>query len=389
MVYAPSSPIHEVLDPVYSLATRMSYFTGNATNTLMAAGDPEGAMALVEEVLDLWETHVSPRKLGLHSPGVAHAAVLCGRTDLIDRVLGWCDDTIDAIRSRRWPTDLHHPGLDQLTSQREWVKDAREGVAHLEGILAAVKGQPGVKQADLRTLITGLTTRVATSWVADLEAIGTVKTTKIGSRVHVWPADHPEPEGESRPRQFSVFYGPDADLSEYVGTSYWHAMSDPVRTCRQLASLLRTIAEAKADERQTRNGLKPTPLDFLDIYNKPSHDAYLGYPVLSQIEDPSVAVWGHIDLDEFRQIVPLIVGDERASMENVDPVYTPYLRESLRRLLAAAPRHTHVTRFPAGEGWVLAEVPEPTADSVPATVVAHPLPSRPRGWAYGPMARWL
>lgn len=355
----------------------------------MAAGDPDGAMALAEEILNLWETHVSPRERGLNPPGVAHVAALCGRTDLIDRILGWCDDTIDAVQSRQWPRDLHHPGIGSLTSQRGWAHDARDGVAYVDGILAAIREQPGVKQADLRTIITGLTTPVAASWVADLEAVGKVKTTKIGSRIHVWPAGHPEPEGESRPRQFSAVYGRDADLSEHVIISYRHALSDPVRTCRQLVSLLRTFAEAKADEEQTRNGLKPTPLDFFDISDKPTDEACLGHPVLSQIEDPSIAVWGHIDLDEFRQIVSLIVGDKQAFIENVDPVYAPYLRESLRRLLVAVPRHTHVTRFPTGKEWVLAEVPEPTADSVPATVIADPLPSRPRGWVYGPMARWL
>lgn len=362
----------------------------------MAAGDTDGAMALAEEILNLWETHVSPRERGLRPPGVAHAAALCGRTDLIDRLLAWCDDTIDAVQSRLWPKDLHHPGLDTLTSQRGSIQSARDGVAHVDGILAVVREQPGVKQADLRKLITGLTTPIATSWVESLEVAGKMKTTKIGSRIHVWPAGHPEPEGEPRSHQYPALYGPDADLSEYVVTSYRHALSDPVRTCRQLMSLLRTFAEAKADEEQTRNGLKPTPLDFFDSYNQPGDDACLGHPVYSQIEDPSIAVWGHIDLDEFRQIVSLIVGDKRAFIENVDPVYAPFVRESLRRLLLAVPRHTHVTRFPtgkewvlSGEGFVLAEVPEPTADSVPATVVADPLPSRPRGWVIGPMARWF
>lgn len=63
-----------------------------------------------------------------------------------------------------------------------------------------------------------------------------------------------------------------------------------MRTCRQLSSLLRTFGEAEADEGQTRNGLKPTPLDFFDLYNQPYFEAGIGHPVLSQIEDPSIAV---------------------------------------------------------------------------------------------------
>lgn len=390
MVYAPGSRSYEDYNPAYQLALRMSVFVFAATETLMTKGDPDGAMALAEEALELWEKHVPPLERGLRQPEVGYTAVLCGRTDLIDRHLGWYDETIDAIRSHRWPRGIHHPGLDTLISQRERTLANRDGVAHVQGILAVTREQPGVKQADLRTLIARLTTPVASSWVTILEDAGKLQTTKIGSRVHLWPANHPEPEGQPRPRKSDPpWYGPDAELSEHKIASYRHALRDPLRTYRQLSALLRTFAEAKADEKQTRKGLKPTPLDFFDLYNPHSLDGCLGHPVISQIEDPSIAAWGHIDLDEFTQIVSLVVEDEQAYIENVDRVYAPFLRESLRRMSAAVPRHAHVTRFPTGEGWVLAEVPEPTADSVPATVVADPLPSRPRGWVYGPMARWL
>ncbi len=77
-----------------------------------------------------------------------------------------------------------------------------------------------------------------------------------------------------------------------------------------------------------------------------------------------MAFWGHQDLNATAAIAGRIIHDGGAET-------TPNQKKKWQ---LATPRHTHMERMPFTErfgqqhrGWVLREVREPTANSVPAT----------------------
>lgn len=76
-----------------------------------------------------------------------------------------------------------------------------------------------------------------------------------------------------------------------------------------------------------------------------------------------MAFWEHVDLTEATALAERIIREDTETTAN-----------QKKKWLLAQPRHTHMERIPLTgqvgrqeQGWLLREVPEPTADSVPAT----------------------
>lgn len=76
-----------------------------------------------------------------------------------------------------------------------------------------------------------------------------------------------------------------------------------------------------------------------------------------------MAFWDHVDLTKAATIAEQIIREDLETTPN-----------QKKRWRLAQPRHTQLERIPFTErlgqlqqGWLLRDVPEPTADSVPAT----------------------
>ncbi|ASN19862.1 hypothetical protein CGK93_09390 [Arthrobacter sp. YN] len=194
--------------------------------------------------------------------------------------------------------------------------------------------------------------------IDQLEAAGLVATMKVGSRVAVWSADSPDvpPESKRRVQRWA-----------WAFEDYWEERpiewDDPARTVAGLERLAATVNTAAAQP-TSDEGPRPTPLDFVARTSHVAPAISEGLPAYYDSEELAMAFWGHHDLVETAAWAKRIIDgggyDTTANQK--------------KKWLRAIPRHTHMERVPFTErllnghpGWLLKEVGEPTANSVPVT----------------------
>jgi hypothetical protein len=310
-----------------------------------------------------------------------YLASIFGRLDVIDRVIGFERLAIDEANRPYRPLGFSrttHNGIetdDQMRVRHDedaaFAKEIHEARlaqalehkadhARFRSIMEAASQAPGILQVKLVEVVPDRDTKSVTRMVDQLEATGMVATKKVGNRVGVWPADHPEgPSGSERrePRWY------------WAVNDYWEDRPfewlDPARTISNIEVLAGTVEEA-ARQPGIDEGVRPTPLDFIQgsRWHFVSPALSGGTPIQADPEQLAMAFWGHQDLTEVAAMAERIIYDGGAET-------TPNQK---KKWLLAEPRHTYMERLPFTErfgaahpGWLLCEVPEPTANSVPAT----------------------
>ncbi|NSX37163.1 hypothetical protein HTS88_12215 [Pseudarthrobacter oxydans] len=314
---------------------------------------------------------VAPDRVALY------LASIFGRLDVIDRVIAIEQFALEAARQPYRPQFGDKPDNDLdtvLESHHRRNADAapvvhgerlamaiqhKEDHSRFTAILEAVRNRPGILQVDLAGVIPDRDTKSVTRMVDQLESTGLVATKKVGSRVAVWPAEHSDAPSEAERRTPRWYWAVD---------DYWedrpYEWEDPARTTADIEALADFVEEA-ARQPGIDEGLRPTPLDFLQgrTWHFVSPALSGGYPVHADPEQLALAFWGHRDLEEAAAMAERIIHSGGADT-------TPNQK---KKWLLARPRHTHVERIPFTErfrkdqGWLLREVPEPTPNSVPAT----------------------
>ncbi len=250
----------------------------------------------------------------------------------------------------------------ELDSGRlEWLQKLKDDIGHYRSILEAARKRPGILQVDLAAELEGRDTKTATRMVQQLEATNLVVTKRVGSRVAVWAADHPQAPSEAERRRQQLFW------DEYVlqdTDGLYMGWLDPADTVRHIENLMLLVEEA-AVAPGADTGLRPTPLDFLQtrLWQVTSPALSRGVPVYENAEQLSMALWGHLDPEQTTKIAAGIIREDTETTTN-----------QKKKWLLAKPRHTQMERMPFIErfpgkrpGWLLREVAAPTEDSVPVT----------------------
>ncbi|MFJ6157435.1 hypothetical protein ACIQF8_16265 [Pseudarthrobacter sp. NPDC092184] len=302
-----------------------------------------------------------------------YLASIFGRLDVIDRVIALERFALDEAkrpydgaegetgrirydRNAAFAVETHDSRLEQaLEHKADYERFA--------AILSAVRQRPGVLQVDLTEVVTDRDTKGVTRMVDQLEATDLVATKKVGSRVGVWPAEHPKGPSPSDRREQRWYWAVD---------DYWEERPfewlDLSATISGIETLARTVEEA-ARQTGIDGGLRPTPLDFIQgskwHFASPAMSG--GIPTHEDPDQLAMVFWGHHDLTQAAAMAGRIIHDGGAQTT----------ANQKKKWLLAEPRHTHMERMSFTEGfsldtsrhtgWLLREVPEPTADSVPAT----------------------
>lgn len=300
----------------------------------------------------------------LHNPYVdpvaLYLAAMHGRLEIIDQVLGF----------------------EQFGLGRFSAREHKGTYERYRAILESVRKRPGILQIDLKDAFPGADTLAVTRLVDQLEATNLVATKKVGSRVAVWAADHPQAPSAPERRPQRWFWDVLEDTSDY-----YQGWLDPADTVADIEKIMRIVDEA-ARQPGIDEGRRPTPLDFIQTRNWQVTSPALsgGVPVYENAEQLAMAFWDHVDLAKATAIAERIIREDTET--------TPNQKKKWR---LATPRHTHVERIPftarfgrQEQGWLLREVAEPTADSVPATAfTASGVCTDPEKAAETGVACWL
>jgi hypothetical protein len=357
-------------------------FRWSLFNQAAKAGDYSGALDIAARALDeeaaRYAAMKSFRRGSVHvtasNSTCLYLASIFGRFDVIDKVVAIEKFALDEAK-RPYEPSPHDRGETERASYEKNAAYATE--VHIErmakalehktdherftAILNAVRERPGVLQMDLPRVVPGRDTKAVTRMVDQLEAAGLMETKKVGSRIGAWPANHPAGPAASERRE-PRWYWSWADYREGPTPAEW---LDPAGTIANIESLMALVEEA-AGRPETDEGLRPTILDFLDggFFEVVPPRLSGGNAVLSESQQLAMAIMGHTDLAEAAAMAERVIQDKGAMITT----------NQKRKWLSAEPRHTHMERMPFTErfrpgstGWLLREVPEPTADSVPVT----------------------
>lgn len=366
-------------------------FRWNLFYRAVGAGNFDNALDIAAQALDEETSRYALMKSsrgGVHVSATHRAclylASIFGRFDVIDRAIAIEHIGLEDARRPYKPlgyTVHSHNGVeddDQMRARHErnsagatTVHEERlaQALEHkadherFEAIVKAVHNRPGTRQIDLVEVVPERDTKSITRMVDQLEATGLVVTKKVGSRIAVWPAGHPDGPTDSERREPRWYW--------YAG-EYWDGPTpaewlDPAGTISHIERLMGLVEETERLP-GTDDGRKPTIVDFLEEGHFESAPLRLsrGIPVLCDSQQLAMAIWGHQDLSETAAMAELIIRDGGASTTD----------KQKAKWLLAEPRHTHMERMPfthhfgaSNPGWLLREVPEPTADSVPVTAL--------------------
>lgn len=270
-------------------------------------------------------------------------------------------------RSSRISIDIHET---RIREHHELL----ENTGTYQDILTAVQDEPGIPRPNLARDL-GLDTATTTRLVDHLEAAGKVETMKTGARIGVWPAGRPDGPASHERRSIGWTFQADETVRQLNETAMDPLMRaeeaiDPAQAATALERLHALLDDALADTAADA-AAKPTVLDFLvhpfsaGLHLHPGRLAYL------DLDRRVMAAWGHIGPGDAARF--LVEVTEAAAK----PGKGPSTKAAAWR--AATPRHTHLERLATtytwpGTGyvspaWLLREVPAPTPDSVPATVI--------------------
>lgn len=382
-VYLPTRPDNMLYGFKAQALEELPKFRWSLFNQAAKAGDYGGALDIAARALDEETARHALRKSfsgrvhvsGSHSTCL-YVASIFGRFDVIDKVIAIEQLALDDSKRPYEPSPHDHAGTERAVHEKkstyaaeihgERMAKALEHKADHErftAILDAVRDRPGILQVDLPRVVPGRDTKSVTRMVDQLEAAGLVQTKKIGSRIGVWPANHPDGPAVSERREPRWYWY--SDLVDYWEGPTPAEWLDPAGTIANIESLMALVEEA-AGRPETDEGLRPTILDFLNggLFEVVPPRLSGGNAVLSESRQLAMAVRGHQDLAETAAIAERIIQDRGAMITT----------NQKRKWLSAEPRHTHMERMPFTErfrtespGWLLREVPEPTADSVPVT----------------------
>lgn len=366
-----------------SALAELSRFRGPVFNKAVRDGDYAGALDVAAQALDeeaerfslTRNPHVSaPDRVPLY------LASIFGRLDVIDRVIAFEElglreanrpyepigYTIDSHNGVQGDAELRaRHEKDSAFAKEVHERRRAEALEHRKdferfaAIRKAVHSNPGIRQVDLVDVVPDRDAKAVARMVDQLEATDLVATKKVGSRVGVWPAGHPDGPTQAELR---------APRWEWAVDEYWDGPKpeewvDPARTIADIEALVATVEEA-AKAPGAEEGLQPNPLDFLTSrFAGASPSVTRGKPVYYDPYHLAIAFWGHQDLGEASKTAARLIADGGA--ETTD--------KQKEKWLKSEPRHTHMERMPCrdrmrrSDGWVLREVPEPTPDSVPVT----------------------
>lgn len=359
-------------------------FRWDLFNRAVRAADYPGALDIAVQALDEEAERYGvmkaiKRRSSVHVTAPSrvplYLASIFGRFDVIDRVIAIERFALDEAaqpysgsegeagrarheRNAAFAVETHEARLAQALEHRDYHE-------HFGAILKTVRQRPGIFQAELIAEVPDRDTREVTRMVDQLEASGFLATKKVGNRVGVWPADHPGGPSDSERRTPRWSWAVD---------DYWQDRPvewlDPARTIADIETLAGMV-EATARQPGAGEGLRPTALDFIQGSKMHFVSPALtgGIPIHADPDQLALAFWGHQDLAESAAIAGRIIraGGAETTVNQK------------KKWLLAEPRHTHMERLPFTErfgtrqpGWLLREVPGPTANSVPATSFVVP-----------------
>lgn len=369
--------------------------------------DFTGALDLAFKALEDQAAKYEAQRTGIHvpyqEPVSQYLAAIHGRLDIIDRVIGFERLALEELKRASRPlgtvvaTDTgvekdddrranHEASVDRETGvhteRLAWAQGHKANHERYQAILEAVRKRPGILQMDLTAAVPGSDTKAVTRLVDQLEATNLVATKKVGSRVAVWATDHPQAPSDSERRPQRWFWAVQEDTSDY-----YQGWLDPADTIEHIKKLMRIVDDA-ARQPGSDEGLRPTPLDFIQTRHWQVTSPALsgGVPIYEDAEQLALAVWGHVDLSQAAAIAERIIREDTGATTN-----------QKKKWQLAKPRPTHLERIPFTErfgqrqqGWLLREVPEPTAHSVPATAfTASGVCTEPEKAAELGVACWL
>lgn len=353
----PRFETDKVVSCVQGLLQEVMTYALHSEEVAMMRGDAAAAMAYLEVGISAREqifaaSHglfgFSP--LSYIDPYPLEDAAAVGRTDLIDRAIALELSNDDADKDNGG----HYDG--RIAVQ----KRIRESVPWLASIRAAAEREPGIRQVDLQEHCPGADNRTISRLVDQLAAVGILATEKVGSRVHVWPAEHADAPTGDRLRQTAK--AAERELVQSEGTPAWQLEPEQALAwAQQVLSLMQ--ADLDNPERGTTLVPQPSDLPGLWVVAADSEGRLCVYQ-----EDPDeMVVWGHVDEAMMKRIL--------GSCWQLAEI--PSRRK--QKWLGAQVRHTHLVREKRTDAyraitefWGLREVREETQWSVPVTVLNSP-----------------
>lgn len=375
LVYDPSRKSSEVSALVSTAHRQVQQFAEASADRAMYNGDFARALAFLEVAFEAQDRSTEPSGylLNRHVQSLDRqysvVAAMFNRPELIDHAIAIQDLIIEHLGGPL-ATDTAEGWVNNEQERRQYAVDHKADIPRYLTIRETVEKYPGIRQIDLTKHLPGVDNKRIARLVDHLEAAGFLATGTVGSRVQVWPADHPDaPRGDALRAPRWEFGSPPLDEDD---EQLWNfdAFKDPEATLRH-AQNFATLIDAAADDFEADTALIPTVLDFMDGHSTyPSHTR--GSIVHMDTDRRSMAVWGHIDSTEALRILKHHLDHE--NNENIS-------HRSRTKWLSTPPRHTYLERQAhahtywngsTGNVFVLRETAEPTQHSVPVTAVSLP-----------------
>ena len=342
---------------VQSLRSEVMRYALHSEEVAMLRGDAAAAMAYLEVAINAREqifaaSHglfgFSP--LSYIDPYPLEDAAAVGRTDLIDRAIALELSNDDADKDNGG----HYDG--RIAVQ----KRIRESVPCLASIRATAEREPGIRQIDLQEHCSGADNRTISRLVDQLAAVGILATEKVGSRVHVWPAEHADAPTGDRLRQTAR--DAERELDQGEDTPTWQLQPEQALAWAQ--QVLR-LMHAALDNPERGTTLVPQPTDLRGL-SAMAADSEGSLCVFNEDPDEMV-VWGHVGEALMKRIL-----GRHLQLAGIPS-------RCKQKWLGAEVRHTHLVREKRAvayratrEFWGLREVREETEGSVPVTVLNSP-----------------
>ena len=327
-----------------------------AEERAMTCGDTAAAMGLLETALNAREQVLKAsrgpfgfRPLQYIDPYLLQDAAVAGRPDLIDRAI-----TLEVANSE---ADVNNGG--RYDARIAVQVQARDSIPHLKAIREAAVREPGIRQVDLLAQCPGTDRKTVSSLVDQLAAVGILATGKVGNRVHIWPAGHPEAPAGDRLRRTERDFLREPDAGGSSAPAWAFHPEQALDWALQVLSLME--ASLAMAERDTTAIPQPTDLRMptLSAYDAEGHLCGI-----SERPDEMV-VWGHIDEEAARRIL-----DRHLQLTGVQG-------RRREKWLGTQVKHTHlereartVRRYGREQViWLLKEAPAESEWTVPVTVL--------------------
>ncbi|MCC3299745.1 hypothetical protein [Arthrobacter caoxuetaonis] len=315
------------------------------------------------------------------------AAAIAGRSDLIRLAAATetkaLEQVAEGLDQPAVILELDHPGItgvgltppaelirqyqesapswaDRIAEHRDRLLEALKLVDVYRDIRSIVAAEPGIRQTDLAGRLPEPFIKRTSTLVNQLEAAKMVVTGKDGSRVTVWPADYHDLPATLRvvSRPWTFTGSEDFDDPDELPALEGQALR-VVGWARNLASVIRPAIEHPESPESIM------VQDFAGYLMGTSQAE--GHLCRMDDEWRELAILGHVPLE-----VPVSILSRHR-----DSGFSSVKARSMKRWLAAEPRHTYLVIVPGkiiGE-WALrptlTEVLDPCPGAIPVTVLEN------------------